>query len=249
MTPGNLEILVNERYLLNANASENHRVAKSFPSLNRQYVLLRKYFQRGPLPTGFDVNGLTVLDVGAGSLAWTMDVAQRNVSAKVRFYACDIVPDNFPEQSITESLEIITFLHDATKPFSVKMEGMVDLVNMRLLTYALSEEQWRATLNNVHKVLKPQGHLLLCEPDMVHWTCEEAIAGARIPGTWMSPYNKMFQRHSEAVGFIENASEKLPELLRDASFEIKDQVTEKLPMGMACKIFGCINGVLLDHDS
>ncbi|KAJ7813131.1 hypothetical protein B0H14DRAFT_2173394, partial [Mycena olivaceomarginata] len=120
-----------------------------------------------------------------------------NPSANIRFYACDILSDNFPHSDVLEKLAITTFVHDATQPFPVEMKGMFDVVNMRLVTAAFSESQWKSALGNIHDVLKPQGRLLLQEPDIVSWTCEEALAGSKMTETWLTPYNQMFLKHAE----------------------------------------------------
>jgi len=117
----------------------------------------------GPLPPGIEIGNVSkVLDVGAGTLVWTLDVASlpgvKNrlvpmVSNPIHLYACDITDEKFPPSHEVERLGIKTFVHDVTKPFSEDLKGNFDLVYMRLLCSALSEEGWKKSLKHIHDVL------------------------------------------------------------------------------------------------
>lgn len=156
----------NERYLFKNNASDSQRYVSQFideeaswhysNSLNRQYHIFQKFFDKGPvtLVDSLSENRVNkVLDVAAGSLAWTLDVARSADPSRIQLYACDIAPDNFPPTSVTDAFSITTFIHDATQPFPEEMKGQFDVVNMRLLVYALSEDQWKKALENIHYLL------------------------------------------------------------------------------------------------
>jgi hypothetical protein len=119
--------------------------------------------RNGPLPQGVELGTASkVLDVGAGTLVWTLDVASlpevKNrlappVTNGIRLYACDITDEKFPPSHGLESLGITTFVHDVTKPFPEGFKDNFDLVHMRLLCSALSEEGWRKSLKHIHDVL------------------------------------------------------------------------------------------------
>lgn len=163
----------NDQYLFKSNAADKHRYVSRFfneealltvfDSLDRQYHVFQKYFDKGPITlagslTENKVN--KVLDVAAGSLAWTLDVARSTDPSTVQLYACDITPDNFPPASVTDPFSITTFAHDVTQPFPEELKGQFDVVNMRLLVYALSEDQWKKVLDNLHDLLSERLPLL-----------------------------------------------------------------------------------------
>ena len=116
-----------------------------------------------PLPHGIDLGNISkVLDVGAGTLVWTLDVAslpeikprlEPMVSDPIHLYACDITNQKFPPPHELDLLGITTFVHDVTTPFPRDLNGTFDLVHMRLLCSALSEEGWRKSLKHIYDVL------------------------------------------------------------------------------------------------
>ncbi|KAF9458397.1 hypothetical protein BDZ94DRAFT_1313356 [Collybia nuda] len=221
----------NEHYLFKNNASDSHR-------LDKQYLLFQKCFDRGPVTLAGSLKKdrvNKVLDVAAGSLAWALDVARSADSSKIQLYACDITPDNFPPTSVTNALSITTFVHDVTRPFPEDMIGQFDVVNMRLLMYALSEDQWKKALNNIYDVLRPGGQLLLLECDITWFTSEEIDLAQNTVGSWLSPFNHMFLKHSELTGYVPNLTKRLPEMLHNCSFSIQEQYIGQFPMGVTGK--------------
>lgn len=116
-----------------------------------------------PLPQGIELKSVSkVLDVGAGTLVWTLDVASLPevthrlapmVSNPIHLYACDVTAQKFPPSHELDPLGIKTFVHDVTTPFPPDLSGTFDLVHMRLLCSALSEEGWRKSLKHLHNVL------------------------------------------------------------------------------------------------
>jgi hypothetical protein len=119
--------------------------------------------RNGPLPRGVEIGKASkVLDVGAGTLVWTLDVASlpevKNrlvsmVTNGIHLYACDITDEKFPPPHELEFLGISTFVHDVTKPFPEEFKDNFDLVHMRLLSSALSEEGWKKSLKHIYDVL------------------------------------------------------------------------------------------------
>jgi SAM-dependent methyltransferase len=119
--------------------------------------------RHGPLPQDIDLGQVSkILDVGAGTLAWTLDVANLpgvkhrlapTVSNPIHLYACDITDAKFPPSRELEPLGITTFLHDVTTPFPQDLNGTFDLIHMRLLCSALSEQGWKKSLKHIHDAL------------------------------------------------------------------------------------------------
>jgi hypothetical protein len=119
----------------------------------------------GPLPRCIDLENMSnILDIGAGTLAWTLDVASlpgvkhRLVPMvpsynPIHLYACDITDEKFPSSHELERLGITTFVHDVTTPFPRELDGTFDLVHMRLLCSALSQQGWKKSLKHIHDIL------------------------------------------------------------------------------------------------
>ncbi|TDL26298.1 hypothetical protein BD410DRAFT_784393 [Rickenella mellea] len=173
------------------------------------------------LPSSIDPKGISkVLDVAAGSLAWTLDLARTpGISTRlcpesndpIRLYGCDISSAQFPPEEITSELGITVFVHDITTPFPEEMKRTFDLVNMRLLVLALSEQgRLHQNLMKVH--VEPGGLLLIYEADTRYVRSSGKQAArkfeARVPldenaSDWMSRTNAVMQRSCMDVnGFI-----------------------------------------------
>jgi SAM-dependent methyltransferase len=115
------------------------------------------------LEVPFDKERVThILDVGAGSGAWTLDVARipeikarssPTSSNPIKLYMSDITSAKFPSSSILDSLNIAAFEQDVTKPFPEEMQGKFDVVHMSFLVWALTHEQWSLALKNIYNIL------------------------------------------------------------------------------------------------
>jgi len=111
------------------------------------------------IPPGIDIAHVSrVIDVGTGSGAWALDfVSQPEVHrSDIEVFACDISDTKFPQRNLPEVPEakrIMFFQQDVTKPFPDELLGTFDLVNLRLLTYALTSQGWELALQNLHSLL------------------------------------------------------------------------------------------------
>ncbi|KAF9458165.1 S-adenosyl-L-methionine-dependent methyltransferase [Collybia nuda] len=232
----------NDRYLFRNNARDNHR-------LDRQFHIYQKFFDKGPVTlAGFldEKRVNKVLDVAAGSLAWTLDVARSTDPSMVELHACDIAADNFPPTSVIDAFSINAFIHDATQPFPEEMKGQFDVVNMRLLVYAFSEDQWKKALKNICEVLRPGGHLFLFDYDIIWFNGAET--DPKLTAPWLSSLNRMFLKQAQATGYVISLSESLPNMLAEASFAVKEQVSCRCPFGMTAKTCLSVNGASLAGD-
>lgn len=150
--------------------------------LSAQYFYMKHFFDNAEfLPAPIEINNVAnVLDVAAGTGAWTLDFAdQPAVAARLpsqnhehplRLRICDISAAKFPPEDILARAGIEAFQHDVLTPFPAEMQGTIDLVNMNYLVYALTEDKWRLALKNVHDVLKPGGYLILRESDPIFYS-------------------------------------------------------------------------------
>ena len=94
-----------------------------------------------------------VADAGTGTGVWLRQVAftfSTSKEEKLKFVGFDISPQRFPTQSLP-STESCT--HDAMKPFPSEYLGRFDLVNIRLLSYAIRAEDLDKVINNIVGIL------------------------------------------------------------------------------------------------
>ncbi|CAA7266038.1 unnamed protein product [Cyclocybe aegerita] len=222
--------------------------------LERQHVMFKRFMNRfdGPLPSSIDVTQVTnIMDVAAGTMVWTLDLATvptvkarigTNGSNEVHLYACDITDQKFPPKNVIEELKINAFLHDVTAPFPDHLHGKFDLVNMKLLVFALTTNGWRKALENVRALLKPGGKLLLCESDSVFYTKAEVSSPGFSPGqhvlnpnSWSYAYNLLFRKNTLMNDHLTNLSTELPTMIEASSYTIVEKTSVMLPMGILCR--------------
>lgn len=133
-------------------------------SLTTQYELLRTLFDYPEaVPPAVDLNKVSaVLDIAAGTAAWTLDLANEpkikprlppTSSNPVKLYACDLSLAKFPPKEKLDALGVTCFQQDVTQPFPQELRGKFDLAHMSLLVFALTEEGWDRALRNIYEVL------------------------------------------------------------------------------------------------
>ncbi|KAI7865430.1 S-adenosyl-L-methionine-dependent methyltransferase, partial [Spinellus fusiger] len=94
--------------------------------------------------------GTVVLDIGYGSGSWIMEMNQEFPDSK--YVGVDIsgaVP-NFKASNVTYEFG------DITKGLKYPDQSF-DFINVRLLIYALSIDEWHTALKEVSRLLKPHG--------------------------------------------------------------------------------------------
>ncbi|RCH78839.1 hypothetical protein CU098_006592, partial [Rhizopus stolonifer] len=132
--------------------------------LTGQHFALKELFKGNVLPKvktrlNFE-QGISVLDVGCGSGAWMTDMASDYPNC--RYYGCDIVEvaNKFvtPRQFTFNIGNVLTGL-----PYN---ENTFDFVQIRLLVFALREQEWPVAIQEVLRVTKPGGILQILEPIM-----------------------------------------------------------------------------------
>ncbi|KAI9246597.1 S-adenosyl-L-methionine-dependent methyltransferase [Sporodiniella umbellata] len=100
----------------------------------------------------FDFNrGISVLDVGCGCGVWMMDMNLEFPNCS--YYGCDIV--DVTNEAL--SLNKFKFRYGNVVAGLPYEDNSFDLVHMRLLMYALRVEEWPIAINELLRVVKPNG--------------------------------------------------------------------------------------------
>ncbi|CEG64177.1 hypothetical protein RMATCC62417_01201 [Rhizopus microsporus] len=103
------------------------------------------------VPLDFNKGNLSVLDVGCGSGAWIMDMITDY--PKCDYHGCDIVqaiPTNMMPKQFTFKIGNIL----ETLPYE---DNTFDFVHMRLMIFALREDEWPGAIKELLRVTKPGG--------------------------------------------------------------------------------------------
>ena len=98
----------------------------------------------------------TVADVGTGTGVWLRDIATSSSvtnGEEATFVGFDISPLQFPSPE-TVSPNVNFVVHDITKPFPTKYYESFDLVNVRLLSYAIRAVDLEKTVWHILQILR-----------------------------------------------------------------------------------------------
>ncbi len=120
-----------------------------------------------------------VADVATGTGVWIRDLAATWPATGVKlpeFFGFDISSDQFPQNG---AADIQFRMHDATLPFSEEYIGRFDVVNVRLMSYAIKVQDLQAIVNNIAAILRPKGFLNWQECDMLDAWASPETAKAR----------------------------------------------------------------------
>ena len=94
----------------------------------------------------------TVADVGTGTGAWLQDLAMSfRATSDFEFVGFDISPQQFAPGKLPNQHFVV---HDMTKPFPEKYLMYFDVVNVRLLSYALKAQDLKQAVNNVVQLIR-----------------------------------------------------------------------------------------------
>lgn len=232
----------NTTYLL-----EQAPVAEEVNRLNVQYQLLKTAFGYGdildlPLDISKSQKPINILDMATGTGAWILDIARIpevqsrippldvTVANPISLYACDISTAKLSKDFIANNLGINFFLQDVTQPFPDYMKGKFDVIHTALLSWALTEEGWKAAFRNVHELLKPGGYFIVMDYDL----------GVEVPAEWISHQvgiddlginsyftgdpsslsdniNAVYVDMAHHAGFLLRLSRRFPDLLKSAT--------------------------------
>ncbi|KAJ4477550.1 S-adenosyl-L-methionine-dependent methyltransferase [Lentinula aciculospora] len=193
-------------YILPSNEPERER-------LNEQSRFITKAVFGGNLisvPSTISA-GDEILESATGTGIWLLDLAQQlppTVSLTGIDISTRLFPENYPS-NITFSAQTVT---DLPKSWSNRFA----LVNQRLLTGALTKDQWIAALSELFRVVKPGGWIQFMETGPT----PKAYSGPkmrRMVDSWASLYRLR--------GLVPEIQDILEQLLSEAGFvEVKKQI-------------------------
>ena len=127
--------------------------------LERQYDLLKHVFSGQLLHPSIPPLGehFAVADIGTGTGAWLNDLARsfpRPAISRVRLVGFDISSHKYPSVN-EERVDLV--VHDITRRFPAEYHGIFDVVHLRLLVYAIREEDVVRVVENVTELLRQCG--------------------------------------------------------------------------------------------
>ncbi|KAF9457668.1 S-adenosyl-L-methionine-dependent methyltransferase [Collybia nuda] len=184
-------------YMLPSDEAEEER-------LNTQHQLLRQLF--GPKlihPDVTFIDGDKVLDCGAGSGAWLLDLAKGGtIPMGVIGYGVDQNPVLFPKNPPSN----LRFLTGDITALPADWSDTFLLVNQRLLLSALHKDEWVSAINEIYRVLAPGGWIQLCEVNT--WKAGPAIERER----------SVLRVLYDSGGFFFEPCKEIPSMLHFAGF-------------------------------
>lgn len=142
-----MEMSDNEAYMLQRDSKESSRLEEQHEFLK---ALANGHLIHPCIPT---VTIRAIADVGTGTGVWLRDVAQaleNHRHSDTELLGFDISSEQFPSQK--GRLDFV--VHDMTKPFHQRYHTHFDLVNVRLLSYALKAQQLKQAVANVVQLLR-----------------------------------------------------------------------------------------------
>lgn len=138
--------------------SHRSKQTEEHERLNRQHNLIQQTFLNNQLiHPSIRLSSLKggVADIGCGTGIWLREVAQTLPSPAVEntpttnplpsLVGFDLNAAAFPENP-TPGIQLVQ--HDCTKPFDPRYHAQFDLVNIRGLAYAITEEKLSRALEN-----------------------------------------------------------------------------------------------------
>ncbi|KAI9458376.1 S-adenosyl-L-methionine-dependent methyltransferase [Lactarius psammicola] len=243
------ETPIGPEYMLNGNNSEVSR-------LKTQYFHFKTVFGPNTVPPVVNTTRINkVIDVATGTGAWALDLlSQPDVRDRdLQVFACDISTSKFPQAYEPDVDKIIFFQHDVTKPFPDEMLGTFDLVNMNYLVFALTVQGWKLALQNMRDLLKPGGHLILRDSDIVGFTHEnppppegqgpESDFAAHTQGeSTLATVNRIVLDWALRQGLVVGLSYHFRKMLQDVSLQVLSSTRALAPYGEYCGSHKGLNG-------
>ncbi|KAJ5933965.1 hypothetical protein N7454_006294 [Penicillium verhagenii] len=165
--------------------SHRSKQAVEHERLNRQHNLIQQTFLNNQLThPSIPLSSLQgrIADVACGTGIWLEEMAhwlsqsetetssknnEEEISSSVnsvpQFVGFDMNAAAFPENP---AAGIRLVQHDCSEPFEDRYTGQFDLVNIRGMAYAVTEEKLARVLENVSCLLKPGGYLQWTESEI-----------------------------------------------------------------------------------
>ncbi|KAI8088040.1 S-adenosyl-L-methionine-dependent methyltransferase [Gilbertella persicaria] len=198
----------NVSYLLPNDDDENDRI-------HQQHWILRYAFQcnfHAPVTKMLE-EGITVLDSGCGPATWTFEIGESYPRSKIYGVDASCV---FPEDIKPANVEFAIGNIAKRIPYE---DSMFDYVHQRLLIGGLTHDDWKNTLKEHYRILKPGGYVELAEVSFID--LDEA-------GPYMATLVKAFETLFDSRGLRIKIGLELEDRLRQAGFE--NIVVKKIPL-------------------
>ncbi|KAL9598534.1 MAG: hypothetical protein Q9219_004436 [cf. Caloplaca sp. 3 TL-2023] len=168
-----MESVVPEPYMLPRDISESQR-------LDAQHDYFRQLSYGHLVHPSIPADELrTVADIATGTGIWLRQLAEESSASSLvetqrpEFVGFDISQQQFPPQGSLPA-RVTLVVHDMVQPFPAQYHGHFDLVNVRLVSYAVKEMDLDKIVRNVIQLLRPGGYLQWQETDASEsWTHPE----------------------------------------------------------------------------
>lgn len=173
-----------------------------------------QYF-RSPIGEGVK----NVLDIGTGEGQWAMDVADKYPNLTV--YGVDLFPP--PQDWVAPNC--ILEVDDVTKPWMWKQQ--FDLVHIRWMFGAFTEDEWDSIYRKAYKNLKPGGWIEHAEISIAFECDDGTLPADSIMTRWYDIFAKCVAKMGKRVDTLDTMREKIER----AGFTNVQEASNKFPVG------------------
>jgi ubiquinone/menaquinone biosynthesis C-methylase UbiE len=218
------------QYLLPRDNDEKQRLKLQHSVLVRQF--------NGYLPSLISVGSQDrILDSCCGTGVWSIDLASQ-LPPTVVIEAIDISPANFPDKATEDIPANIYFSTGNVLSLPAYWTDSFDIVYQRLLMAGLNMAGWVIALQELYRVTRSGGYLVLLEADTGAFT-GHLIASA--PAT--RQLRDLFTTLLDSNDMISHPGSTLPQLLSESGFQVLE-VEKKI-----CSVEGAHATLLFDSDA
>ncbi|KAI3622332.1 methyltransferase type 11 [Moniliophthora roreri] len=157
----------------------------------------------------------SVLDSGAGSGAWLFQLS-KELPSTVSFYGIDKSPAHICSDSVPNN---ITFLSASVTALPEEWSSKFDLVSQSFLIGYLSRSQaWPLAIKELHRVLKPGGHIQLLEPASLFRYRNMLRDNPAPPESAARKIRDLMHAIQKKYDLLDNCAVQIPEMLASAGF-------------------------------
>jgi len=175
--------------------------------LDTLHALMRSLFGRNVIAPIGPLEPNNILDIGAGSGAWALEVAQEYPDTQV--IGMDLSP--IQRQDVPPNCKFM--IGDLTKDLVEFHNGSFDLVHSRLVMAGIREDQWSGYINEIFRILKPgTGWAQSAEGGLPFWD------GPVPQGSYYARYLEMVMRRLVESSNCILHGEHLEQRFRDTGF-------------------------------
>ncbi|KAJ5622344.1 hypothetical protein N7528_005576 [Penicillium herquei] len=177
---------------------------------NLHHYLLREvhgYLLHPSIPTKNP--NLKIAEAGLGTGIWLTDLA-RQLPSTVSLDGLDVSFDAAPPREwLPQNITLRKF--HVMSEIPEDLTGVYDIVNVRLFSFVLKNEDIKTGMNNLLKLLKPGGYLQWSDPDILSWRIRTTS-----PGKKTEALEKLMDiSQSKDERFKPTWTARLPEIFRE----------------------------------